>query len=129
MIYSADEFVRLRTSENPDDYHRAANEEASEAVWFEVLERFPEMRSWVAHNKSVPLSVLRVLADDADAQVRTAVASKGKLDDELFARLARDNDEGVRHRVAMNAKAPRHILDDLSRDNVEFVAEAARRRV
>lgn len=87
------------------------------------------MRSWVAHNKTVPISVLRILATDEDPDVRLTVAAKRKLDGELFERLARDADESVRHRVANNAKVPRHLLEELSRDTVPFVAEAARRRL
>jgi hypothetical protein len=100
VIESAEEFVRLRSSEDPEEYGLAAIEPAPEAVWLEVIARFPEMRPWVAHNKTVPLSILKILADDEDADVRAAVASKRKLSDELFIRLARDTDEGVRARIA-----------------------------
>lgn len=33
MITSAEEFVRLRSSHDPELYYRAAHEEADEAVW------------------------------------------------------------------------------------------------
>jgi hypothetical protein len=129
MIESVDEFVRLRASENPDDYDRAANEEAPEAIWLEVVDRFPDMRSWVAHNKTVPLAVLKLLAKDEDPNVRFTVAGKRKLDDALFRDLARDDDETVRHRVAMNAKTPRDLVGLLCRDKARSVAEAARKRL
>ena len=60
VITSAEEFVQLRTSRNPDEYHRAAHEEASVETWLDVIERFPDMRSWVAHNKTVPLEPARI---------------------------------------------------------------------
>lgn len=129
MITSAAEFVRLRCSERPEDYQRAAHEEASEAVWLEVVSRHPDMRSWVAHNKTVPLSILKLLATDDDPDVRAAVATKRKLDAELFERLARDTEDSVRRRVANNAKAPRHVLEELSRDIAPFVAQAASRQL
>ncbi|MGF9754534.1 hypothetical protein AAII07_04985 [Microvirga sp. 0TCS3.31] len=76
MIESAEEFVRLRTSTDPAEYRRAAHEEAAERTWIEVIERYPDMRSWVAHNKTVPLSILKILRHDADEQVRLTVTSK-----------------------------------------------------
>lgn len=76
VIESADEFVRLRTSNNPAEYHRAAHEESAEHTWIDVIERYPDMRSWVAHNKTVPLSILEILRHDADEQVRRTVTDK-----------------------------------------------------
>lgn len=76
MIESADEFVRLRSSEDPAEYQRAAREEAAESTWLEVIDRFPDMRFWVAQNKTVPLSVLEILRHDADERVRSMVTSK-----------------------------------------------------
>jgi hypothetical protein len=129
MITSAAEFGRLRNSERPEEYKRAAHSEAPEAVWLEVVSCHPDMRSWVAHNKTVPLSILRLLATDQDPHVRGTVATKRKLDAEMFERLAQDVDESVRHRVANNAKAPRHVLEELSRDPAPFIAQAASRRL
>lgn len=54
MIESADEFVRLRTSADPAEYQRAARDDATERTWRDVIARFPEMRFWVAQNKTVP---------------------------------------------------------------------------
>jgi len=76
VIESAEEFVRLRSSVDPAEYHRAAQEEASESTWLEVIDRFPDMRFWVAHNKTVPLSVLEILRHDPDDRVRHMVTSK-----------------------------------------------------
>lgn len=76
MIDSADEFVRLRTSEEPAEYNRAATEEAAEQTWLDVIERFPEMRFWVVQNKTVPLSVLEILRHDSDERVRHMVTRK-----------------------------------------------------
>ena len=88
MISTAEEFVRLRTSDNPQEYSRAASEHAERAVWLDIVGRFPEMRIWVAHNKTVPIEVLDVLAHDLDPAVRLAVAMKNKLSDDLFLLLA-----------------------------------------
>ncbi|MEJ2815571.1 hypothetical protein [Caulobacter sp. CCG-8] len=126
MIASAEEFVRLRTSQEPADYHRAAHEPAGTAIWLEVIARYPGMKPWVAHNKTVPLEILRVLAEDADHDVRFAVATKRKLDGPLFDRLSRDRDEGVRARIARNPNTPAEIRRRLMDDPSPLVAEAAR---
>ncbi|MGO4249462.1 hypothetical protein AB4Y87_19790 [Paenarthrobacter sp. RAF54_2] len=76
MIQSAAEFVRLRSSEDPAEYHRAAHEEADVSVWLDVIDKYPDMRFWVAHNKTVPLEILELLASDPDVRVRSFVATK-----------------------------------------------------
>ena len=128
MITSADEFVRLRSSKEPSEYRRAAWEPAPIEVWNDVLQRFPEMREWVAHNKTIPLTVLETLADDADERVRTTVATKNKLTPELFHKLAMDPSESVRARIAYNRNVPTEILRKLRGDPCANVAEAARSR-
>jgi hypothetical protein len=129
MIESADDFVHLRESQNPDEYHRAAHEEASMEVWYDVIERYPDMKTWVAHNKKIPIEILAFLAEDTDIDVKSSVGQKRKLTVALFEKLARDPDEGVRHRIACNAKAPLHVLRMLSNDPVDFVAERASGRL
>jgi hypothetical protein len=76
VIESADEFVRLRRSSNPEEYERAAREGASSETWREVIKRFPEMREWVAHNKAVPLEILEILRRDPDEKVQFVVRQK-----------------------------------------------------
>ena len=129
MIKTAEDFVRLRTSEAVEDYHRAAREQASEAVWIDVIQRFPDMRSWVAHNKTVPVSILALLATDEDEHIRCFVAQRRKLTLDLFESLAIDPSSSVRQRLACNAKTPRWILERLIHDDDKFVAEAAARRI
>jgi hypothetical protein len=76
VIESAEEFVGLRTSDDPADYERAAREECAEVTWLDVIERFPEMRFWVAQNKTVSLTVLEVLRGDNDERVQWMVRRK-----------------------------------------------------
>lgn len=125
MIESADEFLRLRTSEVAEEYRRAAEEEAPLAVWMDLIARFPNMREWVAHNKSVPIEVLTLLARDANPKVRCSVAMKRKLTEDLFGLLARDGDETVRATVAANKKVPASVLDRLRDDPSTFVRRTA----
>lgn len=77
MIETPEEFRRLRESENPEEYRRASHDVAPVEVWLEVIRRWPDMRFWVAQNKTVPVSVLEVLADDPDETVRDMVLRKG----------------------------------------------------
>jgi len=77
VIESAQEFVRLRTSEDPAEYQRAAHDEASEDTWRDVVDLYPDMRLWVAQNKTLPLSILKTLRHDPDERVRSMVRAKG----------------------------------------------------
>lgn len=129
MINSAEEFVLLQTSEARNEYIRAAHEEAPDFVWMDIISRFPEMREWVAHNRTVPLNILEILARDMNESVRATVASKRKLSPELFDLLSQDMSESVRERVACNKKVPAHILKRLADDPVRFVREAALKRM
>lgn len=129
MINSAEEFILLRKSETRDEYIQAASEDASDLVWIDVISRFPEMREWVAYNKTVPLNILEILARDENESVRAAVAMKRKLSPELFDLLSRDSSEEVRHRIACNKKSPIYILKTLTNDPIMFAREAALKNV
>ena len=129
MISSADEFIRLRYSDDPSEYRRAANEPAAFEVWLEIIERYPDSREWVAHNKAIPLEVLSLLADDPSSKVRLAVSMKRKLTPELLNHLADDPDESVRLQVVRRRNTPADVLEKLSRDSDEYVANAALERL
>ena len=129
MITSAEEFVRLRTSGDPQEYRRAANDEATVEVWKDVIQRFPEMKPWVIHNKQVQLEILELMARDPSASIRACVADKRKLGPRLFEALSRDADEDVRARIACNQKVPEEILRRLAADETELVRQAAAARL
>lgn len=124
MILSADEFIRLRDGND----ERATHDSAPESVWLEVVRLYPDYKEWVAHNKTVPLSILRILAAEADPRVRLRVAMKRKCDPEILERLAQDEDETVRVRVAYNRKTPGHVIERLRRDPSPLVTEAVANR-
>ena len=129
MIVTAEEFVRLRSSTDPAEYGRAATEEAPLEVWYDVIDRFPDYRQWVAHNKTIPMEILEVLATDPDWIVRTMVASKNKLTPELMALLARDPREAVRHTIAHHKRAPRELLEELRNDPWDAIRILANERL
>jgi hypothetical protein len=129
VICTAEEFARLRRSDDPDEYQRASSEEAPLEVWLSIVERMPELREWVAHNKTVPLSILEQLANDPDSGVRATVAGKRKLSPALQWALARDPDPSVRERLAYNGKCLTEVLCLLSEDMETFVKMAAVKRL
>lgn len=88
MIESASEFVRLRTSENPAEYHRGAHDVAPDEVWAEVITSYPEMAKWVAHNKTISVCIMEILADSPDDDARFMLARKRKCPHHLLRHLA-----------------------------------------
>ncbi len=112
--------MELRTR----DDKRATHDCADEDVWLAVMRDYPEFKEWIVHNKTVPLSVLRILAVDPEPRVRFLVATKCKCPPEILEQLARDEDETVRARVAYNDKTPTAVLDLMRQDPSRLVAEA-----
>jgi hypothetical protein len=41
------------------------------------------MSEWVAHNKSIPVEIMEILADDTNERVRFNVATKNRLHEHL----------------------------------------------
>ena len=128
-IKSADEFLQLRTSDDPVEYRRAANSPATDEVWLDVIERFPEMREWVAHNKTISQEIIEKLSVDESARVRYTIAQKRKVPEHVLRRLAVDNDDGVRLAVARHPKAPHALLTEMLQDDWEEVRLVAKRRL
>lgn len=129
MIHSAEEFVALRSSDVREEYIRACHDDAPMDVWKAVVERFPEMRVWVARNKSIPPEIVTRLSTDLDPLVREAVARKRKAPEDVLALLARDPSQMVRQAVAANRRAEPTLLRVLANDEVESVASVARQNL
>lgn len=129
MIKTAEEFVRLRLSDLMEEYSRSADDSAPEEVWLEVIHKYPEMRKWVAHNKTVSQKILKLLAVDLDSNVRSMVATRRKAGEEILRKLAFDPDESVRLDVAANPKVTKEILLELLNDEWEEIVELARERL
>ncbi|MBA2939725.1 hypothetical protein HZF08_15520 [Paenibacillus sp. CGMCC 1.16610] len=129
MINSAEEFVRLRLSESIDEYLKAAWEDALFEVWLEVIRKYPDMREWVAHNKTIPVGIMEILADDANERVRFNVATKNRLPEHLQLKLAKDLDCSVRKRIVYNKKATFQVLSLLLNDEDEDIRTLAKNRI
>lgn len=125
MISSPEDFVHLRENNDP----RAVHDSAADEVWHLVIQHHPEMREWVALNKTISLTIMRVLAADEDFKVRFSVAMKRSCGKELLAKLAGDPCEAVRLRVAFNPNTPREILQQLLGDKYPEVAKVAKQRL
>ena len=67
-----------------------------------MIEKYPEYKEWVIHNKTIPIQILERLTLDKDPKVRTAVARKRKINDKIFSTLSQDKDENVRYALMCN---------------------------
>ncbi|WP_432937671.1 hypothetical protein ACQPXM_25580 [Kribbella sp. CA-253562] len=128
-IRTAEEFIGLRFSGDPREYRRAATESADVSVWMDIIRDYPEARVWVAHNKTVPMEVLAILAHDTNDEVRFAVAMKRRLSSELLDLLARDSKDSVRFQVAKHRNTSASTLLALTDDPWQAVAELAAERL
>ena len=117
--------MRLRNSEEPEEYNRSAYDWAEDAVWHEVLDRFPEMARWVVHNKSVPHTILDRLIETGDRETRRWITSKRKLTPAQMKRLAQDPDWSVREGIADHPKILEELLLRLLRDSDHWVRRRA----
>jgi hypothetical protein len=78
MINSAEEFIKLRTSELKEEQDRATHDSAELETWNDIINRYPDYKEWVVHNKTIQIEILENLTLDSDPKVRSAVARKGK---------------------------------------------------
>ena len=129
MISSAEEFLALMRSDDPEDYHRFRNDSAPLNVWEELITKYSLANEWVALNKTSPVEILARLADDPRVLVRAQVASVRRITEDTQEKLAHDSDASVRNSLANNAKAARRILELLAEDPQEFVRNSARKRL
>lgn len=104
MIKTADEFIALRQSDNMDEQYRAAHDVADISVWLEVIKNYPDFKTWVIHNKTIPIEILVILCADDNPDVRADVARRGKINEKIFNLLSLDPDENVRYALMCNTK-------------------------
>jgi len=115
-IESAEHFIKLRQSEEPEEYRIATWGEATERIWFELIDRHPAMRRWVAQNKTISPKILATLAADPDVRVRYAVLATMDLHPDVLCVLAKDTDAGIRRGVISHAQLPLEVLKSLCDD-------------
>lgn len=105
MIKSADAFYKLRTSDNPDEYNQSSYDDIPIEISYEIINKYPNMKTWVIHNKKVPIEVLEHLSNDKDPDIRSDIAMKRKIiGTPIFYKLSKDKNENVRYALACNSK-------------------------
>src|SRR5688572_8266258 len=104
MIRSAEEFIKLRTSESMEEQDRATHDHADLKTWNDIISKYPDYKEWVIHNKTIQIEILEDLTSDPDPKVRSAIARKRKINDKIFRLLSVDKDEGVRYALISNTK-------------------------
>lgn len=104
MITSAIEFIKLRESDDLTEQYRASHEEADLKIWIEVIENYPDFKTWVIHNKTIQIEILELLSKDINPNVRSAVARKRKINEKIITELSKDIDENVRFALMSNTK-------------------------
>lgn len=115
-IESAEHFIKLRESEEPEEYRIATWGEATEQIWFDLIDRHPAMRRWVAQNKTISPEILATLAADPDVRVRYAVLATLNLHSDVLRVLAKDSDAGIRRGVISHTQLPLEVLKSLCDD-------------
>lgn len=93
--------------------------------WSCLVDMYPALRYWVAHQPYAPEAVIRRLAHDADWRVRHRLAMKRNLPRDLFPVMAADPEPLVRMSVARNAKTPIELVTQLAADPSRDVAHLA----
>lgn len=129
MIRSVAEFIEMNSSDDANIRRRAVSEEASEEIWFELIENYPELRFAIALNKNLTAPVLDVLSRDTDLRVRYIVAKKRKVSAEILHRLAFDPEESIRMQVARHGNASKQTLEILRNDSWSEISRTAGARL
>ena len=86
------------------EQYRASHDTADINVWKDVINNYPDFKTWVIHNKTIPIEILEILCTDKDPNVRSDVARKRKINDSIFNLLSMDPDENVRYALMCNTK-------------------------
>ncbi len=115
--------------EDPLEGQKAAHMHASIETWLDVIDRYPEPRFDVAHNKNIPIEILAILADDPDDRVRSMVSVKLKLTKELLLKMVDDPSDGVRDRIDRHHRSDEEVLLHLIYDEWNTVSNTARKRL
>jgi hypothetical protein len=129
MIETVDEFIRLVKSDDPDERRRSAWEDALPQVWRSLVKGHPEMRFWVAHNRTVPEEMLRILAVDPEWRVRHRVASRRSCSSDILELLSNDTNDSIASLVAGHPNTPSLALRRLAQYPWDQVSTKAIRQL
>ena len=123
MITTAEEFVYLRQSCDLKEQQQASQDFADLNVWLSVIEKYPDFKKWVIHNKTIQIEILEILANDNDPKIRSEVARKRKINDVIFEKLSIDFDEEVRYALLYNTKLTKQQIEKIKVEDSEWLKE------
>ena len=121
MISSAEEFKKLRTSKSVEEQRLSTLESADIKVWYDVIQKFPDLKEWVIHNKTIQIEILEYLATDEDQKIRYAIAKKRKINKKIFDLLKTDSDETVRHALISNNGLTMELKQEIKVEDSEWL--------
>ena len=127
MISNINEYLYLADSDSKSDNDRIINEELSSDLISEIIKNYPERKSWIIHNKLIPVKILEELATDDNDDVRFTIAMKKKCNRVTFEKLLRDKNYSVRLAVIRNKKLPIDLLEKISNDINDEIHEDAKK--
>ena len=125
MISSAEEFIGLVESSVAVDNSRAVIEEASDEVWLDVANKYPDYEGYIIQNNTISLEVIDFLSRSKNCNTRHDVAMKRGAGENVLIKLSRDDHPIVRQAVAANKKTPRATLRQLCSDVDHRVSKVA----
>ena len=123
MINTAEEFVNLRQSQGSREQEQASLDFADINVWLSVIEKYPDFKIWVVHNKTIQIEILEILASDNDPKIRSEVARKRKINDIIYERLSIDLDEEVRYALMYNTKLTKLQIERIKVEDSQWLKE------
>lgn len=129
MISHINEYLYLADSDNKTDNNRIINEELSSELISEIIKNYPERKSWLIHNKFIPVKILEELATDDNDDVRFTIALKKKCNRVTFEKLLSDINYSVRLAVIRNKKLPIDLLENISNDMNDEIYEDAKKNL
>ncbi|MFK0313324.1 hypothetical protein ACIQUF_19090 [Pseudomonas sp. NPDC090233] len=106
MINSAEEFIALADSDNPETRSRSLTESASIQVWERVISSYGDYETHILRNITIPMRIIETLANSKQWKTRHAVARKRKSGSQILTILSHDEEPLVRQAVAANKKHP-----------------------
>lgn len=129
MVNSVEEFLNILDSDEELGTNESRLCHAPDNVWRQIIIEHPELKRWVAWNKTISYTILEILSEDNDPEIRWWIASKTKISIGLLERFSKDSNSSIRERIVFNSFTPVHILKELSLDTDADIAENARRRL
>ena len=114
MIKSIDDYLDMVER---DDHHNKRMQTASDEIWVQLIDNYPELHTHIVLNKTLSPEILEYLARHSDdEQCLWRLASIRRLNYATFELLAKNADSLVRCNIAYNTKSPKSILEFLAKD-------------